>query len=201
MAKIVEKITELEFDELATLGVIEQDADLTFIFMDDTSMSFNMLRTLAKENKLSETTKENIRSIFDKIILTKPNLIDKYLRLTNASGVSVKVEEPVVEANEEPKVEEPVKKPRKPKREVELPRRYGKELIDKDIQNQGGKATNAQLTALAINDLKNTYVNLNARIINDMLTDKPILTDEDYRDIRATITLLNNRLKHVLKKK
>ena len=69
------------------------------------------------------------------------------------------------------------------------------------LEKQGGKATNAQLTALAINDLKNTYVNLNARIINDMLTDKPILTDEDYRDIRATITLLNNRLKHVLKKK
>jgi len=199
MAKIVEKITELDYNELATLGVIEQDSDLTFILMDDTNMSFNMLRTLSKENKLSDTTKENLRSIFDKIILTKPNLIDKYLRLTNTSEVSVKVEEPVVEAIEEPM--EPVKKTRKSKKEVKLPRRYGKELIEKDVQNQGGKATNAQLTALAINDLKNTYVNLNKRLINDMLTDKPILTDEDYRDIRATITLLNNRLKHVLKKK
>jgi hypothetical protein len=34
-----------------------------------------------------------------------------------------------------------------------------------------------------------------------MLMDKPILTDEDYRDIRATITLLNNKLKNILKKK
>ena len=197
MAKQVEKITELEYNELATLGVIEQDADLTFIFMDDTNMSFNMLRTLAKEDKLSDATKENIRNIFEKIILTKPNLIDKYLRLANINQTPIEVEEPVVEA----KVEEPVKKVRKPKRETELPRRFGKELIEKEIEKQGGKATNAQLTALAINDLKNTYVNLNARIINDMLTDKPILTDEDYRDIRATITLLNNRLKHVLKKK
>ena len=63
MAKQVEKITELEYNELATLGVIEQDADLTFIFMDDTNMSFNMLRTLAKEDKLSDATKENIRNI------------------------------------------------------------------------------------------------------------------------------------------
>jgi hypothetical protein len=34
-----------------------------------------------------------------------------------------------------------------------------------------------------------------------MLTDKPILTDEDYREIRATITILKNRLKPILKKK
>ena len=89
----------------------------------------------------------------------------------------------------------------KKKKENKLPRRYGKNSVLKDIEKQGGKPTNAQLTALSVNELKNTYVNLNSRLIKDMLMDKPILTDEDYRDIRATITLLNNKLKNILKKK
>jgi hypothetical protein len=107
---------------------------------------------------------------------------------------SVPVEELKVEVVEEPK-------PKKDKKEKTLPRRHGKANILKDIANQGGKPTNAQLTALAVNDLKNIYVNLNARLVNDLLTDKPKLTDEDYRDIRATITIVKNKLKDILKKK
>ena len=70
----------------------------------------------------------------------------------------------------------------------------------KDIEKQGGKATNAQLTALAVNDMKNMYVNLSARLINDMLTDSPKLTDEDYRDIRSAINIVKNKLKNILNK-
>jgi len=196
MAVKIEKLAELQYDELLTLGVIEQDKDLSTIFLEDVNISFNMLRTLSKEGNLSKDTKERIFEYFDKIILTKKSFIEHYMRLADTN---IKMETSVIEeVKSEP---EPPKKTRKPKREVELPRRYGKDVILKDIEKQGGKATNAQLTALAVNDLKNAYVNLNARLINDMLTDKPILTDEDYRDIRATITLLNNRLKHVFKKK
>ena len=89
----------------------------------------------------------------------------------------------------------------KPKKEKLLPRRYGKALISKDIQKQNGKPTNAQLTALEINQLKNIYVNINTRLINDMLTDKPIFTDEDYRDIRSAIDIMKNKLKKIIKKK
>lgn len=188
----IEKLAELQYDELVTLGVIEQDKDLSSIFIEDINMSFNVLRSLSIEGKLSKNTKERIFEYFDKIIITKKSLIEKYIRLSGFNPITTEITEPVVETP---------KKKRKPKRDVKLPRRYGKDNILQDIEKQGGKPTNAQLTALELNALKNIYIKLNARLINDMLTDKPILTDEDYRDIRATITLLNNRLKNILKKK
>ena len=70
-----------------------------------------------------------------------------------------------------------------------------------DVTNQDGVMTNAQLTALSVNDLKNTYVKLSDRLINDMLTETPIYTDEEYRIIRSTITMLNNKLASLLKKR
>jgi hypothetical protein len=205
MVTKIDKLVELEYDELVTLAVIESNQDLKEIFYDDVKISYNMLLTLSKEGKLTQETKDFIRKIFDKLILTSKPLINKYVLLgekENKFFAKVeKAEEPEVE---EPEVEEPVEsvKPpvKKPKKEKALPRRYGKENIMKDIEKQGGKATNAQLTALAVNDMKNMYVNLSARLINDMLTDSPKLTDEDYRDIRSAINIVKNKLKNILNK-
>jgi hypothetical protein len=201
MATTISKLKDLDYDEIVALAVIEKDEDLNEIFTDEVKMSYNMLRTLSKEGKLSKDTQDFIRQLFDKIILTKSNLINKYVLLAEADGKTIGIikTEPVEEPKPEMVVEAP--KPTKEKKEKELPRRYGKANILKDIANQGGKASNAQLTALAINDLKNIYNNLNARMVNDLLTDKPKLTDEDYRDIRATITIVKNKLKDILKKK
>lgn len=196
--KIANKLRDLEYDELITLCVIEYDDDLSSIFSDEVKMSYNMLRTLSKENKLSDETKAFIRDLFDKIILTKTNLINKYVHLAQVDGKPLS---PLSTPEITQEVIKKVKSVGKPKKEKVLPRRYGKALISKDIQNQGGKPTNAQLTALDVNWLKNTYVNLNARLINDMLTSKPILTDEDYRDIRSAIDIMKNKLKKILKKK
>ena len=200
----VEKILELEYDESVALAVIESNQDLKEIFQDDVKISFNMLYTLSKEDKLNPETKEIIRNIFDKIILTSKPLINKYLLLGEKENkIFGKIETPVEEVKEEPREEpkeEPKKSTAKPKKEKALPRRYGKANIIKDIEKQGGKATNAQLTALEVNDLKNIYVNLSNRLINDMLTDRPKLTDEDYRDIRSAINIVKTKLKVILKK-
>lgn len=197
----VEKILELEYDEMIALALIESNEDLKEIFQDEVKISFNMLYTLSKEDKLNLETKEFIRKIFDKIILTSKPLINKYLLLGQKENkIFGKLETPVEEVNEEPKKEEPKKSTAKPKKEKALPRRYGKASIVKDIEKQGGKATNAQLTALSVNDLKNIYVNLSNRLINDMLTDNPKFTDEDYRDIRSAINIVKTKLKDVLKK-
>jgi len=195
MATEVKKLKELEYDELITLGVIEKDEDLSTIFKEEINLSFNVLRTLAKENKLSDNTKSLMRTLFDKVILTKTDLINKYTNLAQSIGKTIKVLDDIPVIIEEVQINKTTKK------EKVLPRRYGKALIQKDIQKQGGKPTNAQITALALNDLKNVYVNLNARLIKDMLTDKNTLTDEDYREIRSTITLVKNKLKMILKKK
>lgn len=206
MVTKVEKILDLEYDELVTLAVIENNDDLKEIFYDDIKMSYNMLLTLSKEDKLNQETKDFIKNIFDKIILTSKPLINKYVLLGEKENkVFGKIETPVHKIEEVEKIieqpqEESKPSTKKPKKEKALPRRYGKANIVKDIEKQGGKATNVQLTALAVNDLKNIYVNLNNRLINDMLTDKPKLTDEDYRDIRSAISIVKTKLKDVLKK-
>ena len=193
----VQKLKNLNYDELITLALIELDQDLSEMFTDEIKIPFNILRTLAKEDKLSNDTKVYLKVLFDKIILTKTNLISKYVSLAEADGKKIYVIETPVEEIPEPVVSKPIKK----KKEKVLPRRYGKSAIDADIKKQGGKPTNVQLTGLAINELKNITVVLSGKIINDMLTDNPKLSEEDYRGIRATITLLKNRLKTVLKKK
>jgi hypothetical protein len=188
----VDKIMDLEYDELITLAVIESDEDLKEIFYDDVKISYNMLLTLSKENKLNKETKEFIRKIFDKLILINKQLINKYVLLAEGESKNVMKQEETQPVIQEPK--EPEKK------EKILPRRYGKMNIVKDIQNQGGKATNAQLAALEVNDLKNIYINLNNRLINDLLTDNPRLNDEDYRDIRSAIKIVKTKMKNILKK-
>jgi hypothetical protein len=220
MATEVQKLKDLNYDEVSALSVIEKDEDLNEIFTDEVKMSFNLLRTLSEEGKLSQDTQDFIRQLFDKVILTKTTLINKYVLFAQANGKTIQTinliepeEEPEVE-EEEPEVEEEeieeeeqeevevkTSEDTKAKGTKKLPRRYGKANILKDIEAQGGKPTSAQLTALAINELKNIYVNLNARMVNDLLTDTPKLTVEDYRDIRATITITKNKLKTILKKK
>ena len=193
MATEIQKLYELEYNEVVAISVIESDEDLRLIFSDEVKLPFNMVRTLSLENKLNEETKSLIKQLFDKIILTKEPLCEKYKRLSNQNGVQVtQVEEPkeaVVEVKKDT-----------PKKTKLLPRRYGKAQINKDIQNQSGKATNAQLTALAVNDLKNLYVNLSNRMVHDMLSGAPILTDVEYREIRSTITILKNKMRPILKK-
>lgn len=193
MATEIQKLYELEYNEVVAISVIESDEDLRLIFSDEVKLPFNMVRTLSLDNKLSEETQSLIRQLFDKIILTKEPLCEKYKRLSKQNGVQVTQ----VEETKEVVVE--VKKDITKKTKA-LPRRYGKAQINKDIQNQNGKATNAQLTALAVNDLKNLYVNLSNRMIHDMLSGSPVLTDEEYREIRSTITILKNKMKPILKK-
>ena len=195
---IIEKIADVEYIETLALAVIEKDPDLYEIFSDDISMSFNLVKTLSKENKLSEETKTFIKDLFDNIILTKISLVNKYLYFAKLEGKDL---HPIMLNNEEPEVEE-VKEPKKRNKiESSLPRRYGKDKIEQDIMLNGGKPNNAQLTALMVNDLKNIYTRLNTRMVNDLLTDDHIYTDEEYREIRATIQIVKNKLRNLLKKK
>ena len=202
----VEKIIDLTFDPIISIGVIEKDTDLTEVFKEDINLPFPILYRLAKEDGLSAETKELLECIFDKVILAKPNLIESYKRLGGQVSVTETIEKVVEEIPETEEIaEEPIKDIIKDKvsskKETDVPRRYGKVKILSDIKEQGGKPTNPQLTALAVNDLKNIYVNLNNRLIKDMLLEDKILTDEDMRDIRSAIKIVENKLKVILKKK
>lgn len=216
MATQVEKIKEISYNSTVTLALIEIDEDLKEIFTDEIKLPFNILYRLSDEGKLSERTQELLVSIFERIILTKNDLIDKYLRLANNRGVSIdNIRELEVEVEEEPefdeeegKVVEPIvdtapkkKAVKKEKTGKELPRRYGKEKITQDIEKQGGNATPVQRAMLKVNDLKNIYVNLSARGIKDMLGDAGLLSDEDCRKIVSVITIAERQLEDILKRR
>ncbi len=169
MATEVEKIKEITYNSTVTLALIEIDEDLKGIFTDEIKLPFNVLYRLSEENRLSERTSTLLTNIFEMIILTKSDLIDKYLRLANNRGVSINtIRELEIEVEEEQEydeeegvvkqeVEEKPKRVKKEKTGKELPKWYGKEKIVKDIERQGGNATPVQRAMIKLNDLKNLY--------------------------------------------
>jgi len=214
MATEVAKLKEIDYNTTITLGVIEQDVDLKEIFTDEIKLPFNILYRLSEEGRLNDRTKEILANIFEKLILTKKELIDKYLRYATTEGIDInytKELEIEIEEDEqideeegviEPVVETPKKTiVKKEKTGKELPRRYGKEKITQDITKQGGTATPVQRAMLKVNDLKNIYVTLSARGIKDMLGDAGLLSDEDCRKIVSVITIAERQLEDILKRK
>jgi hypothetical protein len=184
----MDKISDIVYNQTLTLAVISLNKDLKDIFTEDVNASFNSIIALSKNNNLPSNVENTLMGIFDNVISRKSDLVELYLKVAKDNNISV---------GEDVK---PVEIKTTKKKEKNLPRRYGKASIQKDIEKQNGKATNAQLTALAVNDLKNLYVKLNSRLIHDMLSDKKSLSDEDYREIRATINILKNKMKPILKK-
>ena len=213
MAKTIEKIAELEYNELVTLGMMEQYDDLREIFTDEIKVPFTMLYSLQKEGKLNDQTKELLAELFENLILTSKDLINKYQRLMQSPPtpqtepiVVAEVVEEVVEVIEEVAVvEEPIKVIVKDKvsekKESVIPRRYGKEKITKDIEAQGGVATPVQRAMLKVNDLKNIYVNLSTRGIKDMIANTDSLSDEDCRKIVSAITTFERQMAEIVKTK
>ncbi len=209
MSKTIDKLADLEYNELITLRVIEMDEMSTTILRETLHQSFLLLYKLSKEGLLTAKDKEKIKEIFDYGICTNKLLIDKYRRILNGSTEPIIVSAPVEEVIV--KEEIPIKivqnstygefKGGKTETKIELPRRYGLAKINKDIEAQDGKPTNVQLAALATNRLKNIYINLSARLINDMLSDKKMLSNEDYREIRAIVTTVERKVETILKKK
>lgn len=217
MAKTVEKIIDLEFDELTTLALIEKNDDLLSIFTDEVKIPFSILYTLQKEGRLNEDTKKLLEILFDKIILTSRNLVEKYLSLSNKDftelkkldkeNVGIILEEINLGGtndssiiNEEP-ISEVIKDKVSVKKESAIPRRYGKEKITKDIETQGGVATPVQRAMLKVNDLKNIYVNLSTRGIKDMIANTDSLSDEDCRKIVSAITTFERQMADIVKTK
>lgn len=197
----IKKLAELEYNEIITLGLIENNEDLKSIFTDEVKLPFSTLYRLSKDNQLSEETKDMLSIIFNKLILTKKEYIAEYLRLAETKGVSITEMEKAIESVSQETQSVKKAKTLPIKKEVNLPRRYGKLAIEADIKKQNGKASETQLAAIATNNLKNIYVNLNNRLIKDMFLKDKILTDEDCREIKSAIRIVENKLRKILKKK
>ena len=195
MSVEIKKVKELDYDVIISLAVIESDEDLSSIFKEDTQLSFNVLRTLIKEGTLKAEIEESIKSIFDGIICTKKEYIQKYCKFASSEPVEEIIEDTVVV------VVEKVQKETKPKKENALPKWYGKVRLEREIAEQGGKASPLQRAMLELNELKNIYSNLLARGIKDLETGSKLITDEDCRKITSVITVAKRQLGDIIKKK
>ncbi len=229
MATVVEKIQELEYNELLTLGVIEQNPDLTEVFKGEINMPFHLLYKLQKEGTLNDVTKKLLVMIFEKLILTKQSFINQYIKLgdidyvpTNTVEEPLKVNADVIPIEDEDEVVMetvapiapivPITTPVAPKAVVEkpkvkvltektIPRRYGKQQIEKDILAQGTKATPLQRAGLKLNDLKNLNVNLMNKFIKEVYLGTEVITEDDALKIIASVTQMERLLANILKKK
>ena len=73
--------------------------------------------------------------------------------------------------------------------------------IDRDIENQGGIATETQLTMLSINDLKNMFLTLQNKGVSDHYTNAGKISDAHGKLVRSAIRTLANQLQPLLKPK
>jgi len=162
---------KLEFDIFKTLYVIEHDKDLNDIFRDDTDISYNLLRTLAKQDKLPINLLERAQEIFERIICKNKKPLGAYNKIT-AEDIDA---------------------------ESKLPKHYGKKRILQDIQANNNK-TELDRAMLALNDMRNLYSKLKGRCIKDKINGTRKLTRNDCRDIVATVRIVENKLAKILEK-
>jgi hypothetical protein len=205
MAFTFEKVADLKYDELTSLYLIETDELLKEIFEEKVKTPFNLLYKFIKDGgeMISSETKETIFEIFDKIVSTREEMAERYQHLLNTNyanqvlekkGVIEIKKEIVVESKPEAVKSEPVKK------EKALPRRYGKDKIQKDIKDQGSPATPLQRAMIDLNDVRNLYVKLSDRGIKDLLGGGQNFTDEDCRKISAIVKTFKQQAEAIINK-
>ena len=200
MSYKIEKIKDLEYNELITINVIEGDKDLLELFSDSVSISINLVKVFSTKGELTDKIIKVIKSIFNDIILSDETYIARYIYLAKESNITIKDNtiktEPEVE-KPEVKVVEP--KPIEAVKKVKIPRRYGINLIKADIANNGGKPTPLQSAMLSLHELTNISVNLNTKSIKDRFTDSKYISDEDAKMIVTMVAIIKQKTKHILK--
>jgi hypothetical protein len=166
--------TEVTFDLIKTLMVIESDKDLTEVLRTEYGTEFPLMYAMARDGGMKKKAEKFIRGIFEKLITTKPNYLEKYMGIENVNEVLVK------------------------DKNLALPKWYGKKNIDADIKAQGGKMTEVQRAMLRTNDLKNIFSKLSRKGISDMLGGTEKLSDTDCKTIIASIDTLEKKLRGII---
>jgi hypothetical protein len=161
-----------EYNESITIDFIKQNEILLELFNEKTKLTISVVKALSEKNDLTDELKKFILDVYNDFIISDEKNLKTYNKLL---------------------ISKPVSKVKT------LPRRYGKHKLKKDIESQNGKPTNAQLTALSINKLKNIYLKLERLIISEMFSDEKKLTDENSREIRSTLDILEKKLKKIQK--
>ncbi len=166
----MELLEEVKFNILKTLYIIEHNKDLNKIFKG--------YYPDLSYNSLRIMAKD--ASLEPKVLEISQNIFDSIIKENS------KMLEKYVELNLKKIAPKPSKY-------------YGKEKILKDII-KAGKKTDLDHALFAINDLRNITARLRRKCIIDKTSHLPILTKEDYRNIAASVSTLQKKLKYITKK-
>jgi hypothetical protein len=200
MSFIFEKVADLKYDELTSLYLIETDDLLKELFEEKIKTPFNLLYKFIKDGDemISTETKDTIFEFFEKIISTREGLAERYQHLLNTNYANQVLDKKGVF---EIKPDVVIQEPTNPKKEKALPRRYGKDKIQKDIKDQGSPATPLQRAMIDLNDVRNLYVKLSDRGIKDLLGGGKNFTEEDCRKISAIVKTFKQQAEAIINKK
>jgi len=196
MSIVIEKVAELEYNELVALYVIEHNALTKEIFEEKVKTPFNMLYKFIKDGgeMMSQETKDFIYEIFDRVISTRNELAELYKKVQDNTA-QIEIKEVVEEVK-------PVEvKQAAPKKERTVPRRYGKDKILKDIKEQGSPATPLQRAMIDIYEVRNLHTKLADRGIKDIFLDTNNFSEEDCRKISAIVKTFKQQVDSIINKK
>lgn len=173
-AKVQDKatVTEVVFNLISTLILIGSDADLTAMFTEQGKYSpdFKQHITFARGGLFKKSAEKFVKGMFTNVILKRKEYVEAYQ---------------LIQEKEQAKVDK------------KLPKWYGKQQLLADVEAQGNKMTEAQRMMLKVNDLKNIFAKLKRKGINNCLGDGN-MTDKECRDVIASITQMENKLKDIL---
>jgi len=195
MNKLIEKVSDLKFNTLITIGFIENNSDLSELLSSEIKLPFTILYTLEKENKLNDYTKELLLEIFENIILTKVSLVEQYKKLAKSFNIEISEVKKTTQITNVLTIND-----KHIDKKLIQPRRYGRIKVLKDIELSGGKPTSAQRASLQNNKLKNIYTLIDRRLIKKMLKNDETLSDDDCRKIGSAIVTFERQINQIIKK-
>lgn len=195
---IIEKLAELDYNELVAFKVISKNDYLRDTFFDEVEIPLSDVEKQIIDNTLSDELKSLIFDVFDTIILSSNEYISSYRKISSTIDTTIEVKKETIEdiiENVTVVAEDII-----PEVSKKIPRRYGKSRIIEDIEKQGGKINNSQLTALELNKHKNLFVRLEKRVNKNLLSEDKEISDEDLRSIRSAIRMFDNIINKIIKK-
>lgn len=130
----VQSTTNVDFDIIATLALVNSNQVLNKIFTKGRDIT--LINSLASNNSLTKEVKNDLKLLFDTVIIQDKHLITEYSNLYTPKEIKIKP-----------------------------PRRMGKKAVLSKVSELGHKSE-LHSALLALNDIKNDMARLNRFLIS-----------------------------------
>jgi len=183
----------VEFNVSKALIIIENDKDLDEMFREKFGTDYKMCHALINSGTgLKPKAEKYIKDLFEKVILHRDELVEKYNKVTLKVVKPTPPPTKVLKEGENPKkaVQTSVKK-----------KRWGLISIAKDVvDNFSGKSKQIHRTGQKVQELKKMFARLEMRIFNERFNNKT-LDDKQLREISGAVETFNKKIESIVNPK